>query len=193
MKIYFASQSFYPYRCGVSTHLLNLEKELVKKGNEVVEVHLRLSGEPNADEIKGIEIHRVPKEPLEEEIIIEFNKFKEAIYRECHYNAKTFIRPYYQMDGYEEFNKVNEYFGKELENLLKHTPANIVHIHDFQLLFTYKYVPRGTPLVITWHIPFISNMSKKLSDFLVKHLNEYDKVVFLSQDYIDAAVKAGLQ
>jgi len=193
MRIYFASQSFYPYICGVSTHLINLEKEMVKKGNEVVSVHLRHAGEPNADEIKGIEIHRVPKEPIEHEIIVEFSKFKEAIYRECHYNTRTFIKPYYQVDGYEEFNKVNEYFGKELENLLKHTPANIVHIHDFQLLFTYKYVPRGTPLIITWHIPFISNMSKKLSEFLVKHLNEYDKVTFLSQDYIDAAIKAGLQ
>ncbi len=193
MKIYYASQSFYPYICGVSTHLINLEKEMVKKGNEVVGVHLRHVGEPNADEIKGIEIHRVPKEPIEQEIIVGFSKFKEAIYRECHCNAKTFIKPYYQVDGYEEFNKVNEYFGKELENLLKHTPANIVHIHDFQLLFTYKYVPRGTPLIITWHIPFIPDMSKKLSEFLVKHLNEYDKVTFLSQDYIDAAVKAGLQ
>ncbi|MCK4809115.1 MAG: glycosyltransferase [Candidatus Aenigmarchaeota archaeon] len=193
MRIYFASQSFYPYICGVSTHLISLEKEMVKKGNEVVGVHLRHAGEPNADEIKGIEIHRVPKEPIEQEIIVEFNKFKEAIYRECHCNTKTFIKPYYQMDGYEEFNKVNEYFGKELENLLNHTPANVVHIHDFQLLFTYKYVPRGTPLILTWHIPFISDMSKKLSEFLVKHLNEYDKVTFLSQDYIDAAVKAGLQ
>jgi len=193
MKIYFASQSFYPYICGVSTHLISLEKEMVKKGNEVVGVHLRHAGEPNADEIKGIEIHRVPKEPIEHEIIVEFNKFKEAIYRECHCNTKTFIKPYYQMEGYEEFNKVNEYFGKELENLLNHAPANIVHIHDFQLLFTYKYVPRGTPLILTWHIPFISDMSKKLSEFLVKHLNEYDKVTFLSQDYIDAAVKAGLQ
>ncbi len=193
MRIYFASQSFYPYICGVSTHLISLEKEMVKKGNEIVGVHLRHAGEPNADEIKGIEIHRVPKEPIEQEIIVEFNKFKEAIYRECHCNTKTFIKPYYQMDGYEEFNKVNEYFGKELENLLNHTPANVVHIHDFQLLFTYKYVPRGTPLILTWHIPFISDMSKKLSEFLVKHLNEYDKVTFLSQDYIDAAVKAGLQ
>ena len=193
MRIYFASQSFYPYICGVSTHLINLEKEMVKKGNEIVGVHLRHAGEPNVDEIKGIEIHRVPKEPIEQEIIVEFSKFKEAIYRECHCNARTFIKPYYQVNGYEEFNKVNEYFGKELESLLKHTPANIVHIHDFQLLFTYKYVPRGTPLIITWHIPFIPDMSKELSEFLVKHLNEYDKVTFLSQDYIDAAVKAGLQ
>ncbi|NOR84731.1 glycosyltransferase [archaeon] len=193
MKIYFASQSFYPYICGVSTHLLNLEKEMVKKGNEVVGVHLRHAGEPNTDEIKGIKIHRVPKEPIDAKIIEGFSRFKEAIYRECHCNAKTFTKPYYQIDGYEEFNKVNEYFGKELENILKHNPATIVHIHDFQLLFTYKYVPRGTPLIITWHIPFNKNMSKRLSEFLIKHLNEYDKVVFLTQDYIDAAIDLGLQ
>lgn len=193
MRIYLASQSSYPYVCGVSTHLINLEKEMVKKGNEVVGVHLRHAGEPSADEIKGIEIHRVPKEPIDAQIIEGFSRFKEAIYRECHCNAKTFTKPYYQIDGYEEFNKVNEYFGKELENLLKQKTANIVHIHDFQLLFTYKYVPRGTPLIITWHIPFYKNMSKRLSEFLIKHLNEYDKVVFLTQEYIDTAIRLGLQ
>ena len=192
MKIYYASQSFYPYIGGVSTALLNLEKEMVEKGNEVVEVHLRLSGEPHEDEIKGIEIHRVPKEPIDKSVMQGYSKFKESVYKECHYNTKTFTKPYSQMDGYEEFNIVNEYFGKELENLLKHAPADIVHIHDFQLLFTYKYVPRGTPLILTWHIPFIANMSKQLRDFLIKHLNEYDKVVFSSPEYIDAAIKAGL-
>ncbi|RLG14927.1 MAG: hypothetical protein DRN66_00610 [Candidatus Nanohalarchaeota archaeon] len=192
MKIYFASQSFYPYIGGVSTYLLALEKEMVKKGNEVVEVHLRLSGEPNEDEIEGIEIHRVPREPIDREVMLGYSKFKEAVYKECHYNANAFAKDCARIEGYEEFNKVNDYFGKELEELLKHAPADIVHIHDFQLLFTYKYVPRGTPLIITWHIPFIKKMSKELSEFLIKHLNEYDKVVFSSQQYIDAAVSAGL-
>ena len=192
MKVYFASQSFYPYIGGVSTYLLALEKEMVKKGNEVVEVHLRLAGEPNKDEINGIKIHRVPREPINQEVMLGYSKFKEAVYKECHYNENKILKECTRMDGYDEFNKVNDYFGRELESLLKHSPADIVHIHDFQLLFTYKYVPRGTPLIITWHIPFIRKMSKKLSAFLIKHLNEYDKVVFSSQKYIDAAISAGL-
>lgn len=192
MKIYYASQSFYPHIGGVPTYLLNLCREMADKGNIVVEVHLRPSGEVNKDEIKGIEIHRVPKEPIDKEIMKGYSKFKEAVYKESHYNKNEFTKPAHEMEGFNEFNKVNEYFGEELRELLEENPADVVHIHDFQLLFTYKYVPRGTPLILTWHIPFIEKMSKPLSEFLVKHLKEYDKIVFSSSEYIEAAVKAGL-
>ncbi|MFH1505838.1 MAG: HAD-IIB family hydrolase [archaeon] len=192
MKIYYASQSFYPHIGGVSTYLLNLCKEMVSKCNEVVEVHLRPSGEENFEEIKGIEVHRVPKEPIDKKIMLGYSRFKEAVYQECHYNKKNFIKPADQMEGYVEFNEVNEYFGEEIKKLLEDNHVDIVHIHDFQLLFAYKYVPRGTPLILTWHIPFIKNMSKPLLEFLIKHLKEYDKVVFSSQEYIKAAIKAGL-
>jgi glycosyltransferase involved in cell wall biosynthesis/hydroxymethylpyrimidine pyrophosphatase-like HAD family hydrolase len=191
MKIYYASQSFYPHIGGVSTYLMNLANEMVKNGNEVTEVHLRPSGEVNKDEIKGIEIHRVPKEPIDKKIMEEYSKFKEAIYKDCHYKRNEFLKPADEMEGYESYNKVNEYFGEELKELLEQSPADVVHIHDFQLLFTYKFVPRGTPLILTWHIPFTRKLSKHLSEFLVKHLSEYDKVVFSSPEYIKAAVKAG--
>jgi sucrose-phosphate phosphatase subfamily len=193
MKIYYASQSFYPHIGGVPTYLLNLAREISVRGNQVVEVHLRPSGEENYDEIKGIEIHRVPKEPIDKKIMQRYSRFKERVYKECHYNKKEFNKPAEDMEGFTDFNRVNEYFGQEIRALLEQNPADIVHIHDFQLLFTYKYVPRGTPLVLTWHIPFISDMSKHLSDFLIRNLNEYDKVVFSSPDYIQAAIKAGLQ
>ncbi|MBU0471609.1 MAG: glycosyltransferase [Nanoarchaeota archaeon] len=192
MKIYYASQSFYPHIGGVSTYLLNLCKEMVNNGNEVVEVHLRPSGETSSEEIKGIKVLRVPRDPIDPKIMEQYSKFKEAVYSECHYNNKGFTKPHNEMEGFIEFNKVNEYFGEEIRNLLEQNNADIVHIHDFQLLFAYKFVPRGTPLILTWHIPFIENMSKHLSDFLVKHLNEYDKVVFSSEEYSRAAVKAGL-
>ncbi|MBW2992239.1 glycosyltransferase [Candidatus Woesearchaeota archaeon] len=191
MRIYYASQSFYPHIGGVSTYLLNLCKEMVKKGNGVVEVHLRPSGEESEAEIRGIEIHRVPREPIDKKIMKGYSKFKESVYTECHYDKNTFAKPPAEMEGYEEYNIIQEYFGEELKNLLEEDPADIVHIHDFQLLFAYRYVPRGTPLILTWHIPFIEDMTKHLSRFLIKHFKEYDKVVFSSQDYIEAAVKAG--
>lgn len=193
MKIYFASQSFYPHIGGVSTYLLNLARELVKKDNEVVEVHLRPSGEENADDIKGIEIHRVPKEPLDREMLKNYSKFKEAIYKECHTDKGSFTQPATEMPGYNDYNKINIAFGEEVRSLLEHHPAEIVHVHDFQLLFLYRYVPRGTPLVLTWHIPFDEKISDNLKVFLVKHLNEYDRIVFSSQDYLNAAVKAGVE
>jgi len=163
------------------------------KGNEVVEVHLRPSGELSSEEIKGIKVLRVPRDPIDRAIMEKYSKFKEAVYQECHYNKKGFTKSHDQMEGFVEFNQVNNYFGEGINNLLEQNHPDVVHIHDFQLLFAYKFVPRGTPLILTWHIPFIKNMSKKLSDFLVKHLNEYDKVVFSSEEYSRAAVKAGLK
>ncbi len=192
MRIYYASQSFYPFIGGVSTYLLNLAKEMAKKGNEVVEVHLRSSHAESEEEVKGIAVHRVPKEPIDKEVMLGYSQFKEAVYKECHENKNLFTRPADQIAGFHEFNIVNQYFGEQIKKLLEEGEADVVHIHDFQLLFAYKYVPRGTPLILTWHIPFIENISPHLAEFLVKHLNEYDKIVFSSQDYIEAAVKAGL-
>lgn len=191
MKIYYASQSFYPLIGGVSTYLLNLCREMVNRDNEVVEVHLRPSGEVNHDVIRGIQIQRVPKEPIDEDIMKGYGEFKELVYKECHENNGEFEKEPDQMQGYESFSIVNHYFGEELRELLKKQPADIVHIHDFQLLFAYKYIPRGTPLILTWHIPIIPNMSHFLSRFLIKHLREYDKVVFSSPEYIKAIVKLG--
>lgn len=193
MKIYYASQSFYPHIGGVSTYLLNLAKEMVRKGNDVVEVHLRPQHEEHEDEIKGIEIHRVPREPIDNKIMEGYGKFKETVYKECHENVREFTKPPAEIEGYEEFNEVNTYFGEQLNELLEEDKADVVHIHDFQLLFAYKYVPRGTPCILTWHIPFIPNMSHELSSFLVKHMNEYDKIVFSSPEYIEAAVDAGIK
>lgn len=192
MKIYYASQSFYPHIGGVSTYLLNLAKEMVNRGNEVVEVHLRPSGEIHEDDIKGIEIHRVPRDPIDKDLMEGYSKFKEIVYKESHYNNDLFNKNQDEIPGYKEYNQINEFFGEQLNELLKDGGADIVHIHDFQLLFAYKYVPRGTPCILTWHIPFIENMSKKLAEFLIKHLKEYDKIVFSSEEYIEAAVKLGL-
>ncbi len=191
MRILFASQSFYPHIGGVSTYLLNLCKELLRKGNDITEIHLRTAGEETVDEIEGIPIHRVPKEPIDKELLKGYSKFKEAVWNGCH-GYESFPKPAIQMEGYEEFDKINTSFGEQVREMLEHTPAEIVHIQDFQLIFLYKFVPRGTPLVLTWHTPFEKNMPKELSKFLIKHMKEYDKVVFSSPHYIEAAVEAGL-
>ncbi|MBD3209431.1 glycosyltransferase [Candidatus Woesearchaeota archaeon] len=191
MKIYYASQSFYPHIGGVPTYLLNLCKEMVQLGNEVIEVHLRPAGEENYEEIEGIRVHRVPREPIDKELMKEYSRFKEAVYKGSHYSTKG-KQNIEDWEGFNAFNTINEYFGGAIQEQLEIEPADIVHIHDFQLLYTYKYVPRGTPLILTWHIPFVKDMHPALKTFLVKHLNQYDKVVFSSEEYIDAAVKAGL-
>lgn len=172
--------------------MLNLTRELRRLRNEIIEVHLRPSGEENTDEIEGIQVHRVPREPIDTELMRQYSLFKEAIYKESHFRGRSFSKPPYKIEGFSAFNRINEFIGAELGELIKHEPADIIHIHDFQLLFSYRHIPRGTPLILSWHIPFIDDMSPALKKFLVSYLLEYDKIVFSIQDYIEAAVRAGL-
>ena len=181
MKIYFASQSFYPYIGGVSTYLLALEKEMVKKGNEVVEVHLRLSGEPNEDEIDGIEIHRVPREPIDREVMLGYSKFKEAVYKECHYNANAFAKDCTQMEGYEEFNKVNDYFLKFFSQLVENRTLRNYNMHYYDSTVpdfvpqTYEPEPWG------WY-PLPGKPSDVMTTVQVPDLSEsLDEMQFIIQ------------
>ena len=191
MKIYFASQSFYPHIGGVSTYLLNLQRELKKRGNDIVELHLRSFNAPNHEIIDGIEVHRVPKEPLDKHMLRGYSKFKEAIWKETH-GDKGFSRTPIEMEGYDDFAQINDIFGQEVRDVLNRNTPDLIHIHDFQLLYLYRYVPRGTPLIFTWHIPLNKNISSHLKKFLFKHLIGYDKIVFSSQEYIDTAIDIGI-
>lgn len=191
MKIFFASQSFHPNIGGVSTHLLNLGMELQKRGNEVSEIHLRPSGADSFEEVKGIRVYRVPREPLDQELIQGFINFKEAVWNACH-GFGGFNLEAAEMPGFKEYYLINEEIAKQVDELLQNEPAEIVDIHDFQLLYLYKGIPRGTPLLLRWHIPFLKDLPEHLKRFLIKRMAEYDCIVFSSQEYIDNAVKAGL-
>ncbi len=192
MNIFFASQSFYPHIGGVSTYLLNLAKGLKERGYNVAEVHLRPPHESSEEEIQGIKVYRVPKEPLDPKWLEGYSCFKEIVWNDCHGRGKGFKKDPAEMRGFEEFNEVNLEIGKQIEQILENQPAELVHIHDFQLLFLYRHIPRGMPLILTWHIPFTNQMSKNLRNFLIKHMMEFDKIIFSSKDYIKEAVKAGL-
>src|SRR3989338_4877512 len=192
MKIFFASQSFYPNIGGVSTYLLNLAKGLIQRGNEVIEVHLRTPNELTEDTIKGIRVHRIPKTPLRDELLKGYSNFKERIYKECHGEGEFFKKEPLITYGYDEYHQINFSLGKQIEELLEENPTEIVHIHDFQLLLIYRNIPRGIPIILTWHIPFIDSISKHLKQFLIRHMKEFDKVIFSCEDYAKSAVKAGL-
>src|SRR3990167_8588902 len=192
MKIFFASQSFYPSIGGVSTYLLNLAKGLIQRGNEVIEVHLRPPNESSEDVVKGIKVFRIPREPLKDELLKGYSNFKERIYKECHGEGEFFKKEPLITYGYDEYHQINSALGKQIEELLEKNPAEIVHIHDFQLLLFYRNTPRGIPIILTWHIPFIDTISKHLKQFLVRHMKEFDKVIFSCGEYAKSAVKAGL-
>jgi len=120
-----------------------------------------------------------------------FIKFKESVWNECH-GFGGFNKKANEMPGFKEYHEINEAIAQQLDELLQKEPAEIVDIHDFQLLYLYKGIPRGTPLLLRWHIPFLKNMSEHLKEFLINHMIEYDTVVFSSKEYIENAVKAGL-
>lgn len=192
MKIFFASQSFYPNVGGVSTYLLNLAKGLMQRGNEVVEVHLRPPNESSEDLIKGIKVFRIPREPLNEDLLKGYSNFKERIYKECHGEGEFFKKEPLITYGYDEYHQLNLSLGRQIEELLEKNPIEIVHIHDFQMLLIYRNIPRGIPVILTWHIPFIDSISKHLKQFLIRHMKEFDKVIFSCEDYAKSAIKAGL-
>jgi len=79
LKVFFASQSFYPLIGGVSTYLMNLAVGLKKHGHEVVEIHLRPPFEESEEEVKGINVYRVPREPLDRELLEKYSHFKELL------------------------------------------------------------------------------------------------------------------
>jgi|TARA_Y100000310_G_scaffold24354_1_gene23379 sucrose-phosphate phosphatase subfamily len=192
MKIFFASQSFYPHIGGVSTYLLNLARGLIKRGHEVIEVHLRPPNEPSEETVKGIKVFRIPKEPLNEELLKGYSNFKERIYKECHGEGELFQKEPLMTFGYDDYDQINLLIGKQIEELLEENPTEVVDIHDFQLLLIHRNIPRGIPILLRWHIPFIDSISNHLKEFLIKNMKEFDMVVFSSQEYAESAIKAGL-
>jgi len=192
LKIVFASQSFYPLIGGVSTYLMNLAVGLKEHGHEVVEIHLRPPFEESEGEVKGIDVYRVPREPLDRELLEKYSQFKESVYKECHGEGPGFRGKVEEMPGFAEYEKINDVIGRQVAELLSGQPAEVVHVHDFQLLFLYKYIPRGIPLVFTWHIPFNKKIPKQLAEFLIEHMKGFDRVIFSTPDYIKAAVSLGL-
>ncbi|MBS3135812.1 glycosyltransferase [Candidatus Woesearchaeota archaeon] len=192
MKIFFASQSFYPHIGGVSTYLLNLAIGLSQGGNEIVEVHLRIPNERTEDTVKGIKVYRIPRTPIREGLLKGYSNFKERIYKECHGEGDFFKKEPLVTYGYDEYLQINSLLGKQIEDLLEKNPTEIVHIHDFQLLMVYKNVPRGVPVILTWHIPFMDSISNHLKRFLIRHMKGFDKVIFSCDEYAKSAVKCGL-
>ena len=193
MKIFFASQSFYPHIGGVSTYLLNLSKGLLERGHQVSEIHLRPPKGESKGVIEGIDIYRVPREPLDDELLKKYSQFKEMIYNECNGQGNfSFDKPISKYPGFDAYYEINEIMGMQIAELLENNPAEIVHVHDFQLLFLSRYIPRGIPLILTWHIPFLSGISNELKRFLVERLNEFDRIIFSSEEYINEAKKAGV-
>ncbi|MBI5635589.1 glycosyltransferase family 4 protein [Candidatus Micrarchaeota archaeon] len=60
MKILFVNALFHPFKGGVENHMLELGKQLVKKGVDVHVLTAQLKGTKSEESIGGIKVHRIP-------------------------------------------------------------------------------------------------------------------------------------
>jgi len=196
IKICYASQSFYPYAGGVSDYILDLGKKLVEKGYEIHEVTLSTPETLKYEIIDGMHINRFYRRGSES-IIGEYGIFKENILKVCHGNkVSNDVLSRREHFGYRKYLKVNEEAKKEIKLLNNEEKFDIIHIHDFQFL------PLGgmlrdegikCPLVYTWHIPFLKSMPQIWKEFFVEYIKDYDCCIFSTDEYVEAAVDAGLE
>jgi hypothetical protein len=49
------------------------------------------------------------------------------------------------------------------------------------------------PLIYTWHIPFLKGMPQQWKEFFVEYMKDYDYCIFSTDEYVEAAVDAGLE
>ena len=132
-----------------------------------------------------------------EKAIEEYGIFKENILKVCHgTKVSNDILSRREKFGYRKYLKVNAEAKKEIKLLNNEEKFDIIHIHDFQFL------PLGgmlrdegvtCPIVYTWHIPFLKSMPSQWKEFFVEYIKDYDYCIFSTDEYIEAAVDAGLK
>lgn len=189
MNILFASQSFYPYVGGVTTHLLNLAKQLIRKGHQVTIVTMRIGDLPAREVIEEIYIHRVQ---VSKKVLASYYTYKEMLYKAAHGILGNLLKEKLNQNGLEAFETVNQKISIQIKELLKQEHFDLVHVYDFQLLFLYKYLPKDLPLILTWCIPFENSMPDQIKRFIIGKMANYDKVIFLTHKFKRAAIQKGL-
>lgn len=194
-KICYVSQSFYPYTGGVSDYLLDLGKKLIKEGYEVHEVTLSTPETLRYEVVDGIHVHRFYRRGSPD-TISKYGIFKENILKVCH---GTRVRPDVlsrrEKFGYRKYLKLNEEALKEIKQLNDEEHFDIIHVHDFQFLplgGMLKEENITCPIVYTWHVPFLKTLPDEWKDFFIEYMNDYDYCVFSTEEYVEAAVEAGL-
>jgi len=194
MKICFLSQSFYPYVGGVSDYLRDFGRELTKKGIEVHEVTFKTENTPVYEDFEGIKVHRFLKD-RSVDLLAGYGRFKENILKATHtQKVKKDVLARRESYGFKRYMRVNERARKKLLSLHKEEKFDIIHIQDFQFL-PMGYLLEGNvdvPVVFTWHIPFIPEIPEEWKEFFVHYMDEYQRCVLSTNEYLETAVNAGL-
>jgi len=196
VKICYVSQSFYPYTGGVSDYLLDLGKKLINEGYEVHEITLSTPETLRYEVVDGIHTHRFYRRGSPD-TISEYGIFKENILKVCHgERVRPDVLSRRERFGYRKYVKLNEEALKEVKQLNDEEHFDIIHVHDFQFLplgGMLKDEGITSPIVFTWHIPFLKTMPEEWKDFFTEYMNDYDYCIFSTDEYVDAAAEAGLE
>ena len=195
-KICYVSQSFYPYTGGVSDYLLDLGKGLVKTGHEVHEISLSTPETPRFEVVDGIQVHRFYRKGAED-AMRGYGIFKENILKVCHgEKVSPNILAGREKFGYKKYTRFNEEARREVEVLHAEERFDLIHVHDFQFLPLGGMLKEDgveVPIVYTWHIPFLRSFPSEWKDFFIEYINDYDRCVFSTDEYVEAAVESGLE
>ncbi|WP_309492932.1 glycosyltransferase family 4 protein [Candidatus Hecatella orcuttiae] len=194
MEICAVSQSFYPYAGGVSYYLLWLGRKLRKQGHKLYVVHLRPLKAPAKDVVEDIKVYRVPETSLDPRIVSGYTRFKELILKVFHgeeSSEEKLINKH--LYGFNEYFAINKMFADKISELYDETGFDLLHVHDFQVLLMGSMLRElKIPKVFTWHIPFTEEVPKRWREFIVQHMQEYDRVVLSTRVYVSTALQSGL-
>jgi len=134
----------------------------------------------------------VPK--LGEETLSKYMKFKEFILNVTH--GENCPADPGNPEGHGEYIEVNEKLAQDIVDAYNYKPFSILHVHDFQTLPLARILKEkhmlDIPIVFTWHIPLTAGISPWWRSFFVGHMSVYDRLVFSTEEYVEAAVSMGL-
>jgi glycosyltransferase involved in cell wall biosynthesis len=190
------SQSFHPYLGGLTKYVNALGKELIKNGHEFRVIHLKTPSIGSIDFHDGVELIRTGISELSDEEMEGYGNFKEIILRVTHgEKVKKIFFPSKDTQNYKSYIKLNEKMGERICEVYEHKPFDMLHIHDFQLMPLASMLKGKltTPMVFTWHIPFTMDIAEEWRNFFVNYMRYYNRVIFSTDEYTDAAVMSGLE
>jgi len=192
LSICSVSQSFLPFMGGLTKYVNALGKKFVRDGHEFRVMHFKGKDIGAIDFSSGIELLRTDVEGIGEDTMEAYMKFKEYMLNATHLSGEIPEDPH-EVPEFSDYLKVSEKVSEYILDTYKYKPFDVLHIHDFQLLPLSGMLKEvSAPRIFTFHIPFSAGMKEKWKNFIIRYMNEYDRVVLSTAEYVDVASHSGL-
>lgn len=187
------SQSFLPYVGGLARYVEALGKQFLKNGHDFKVIHFKTASIGPIDFSSGIEMIRANVPKVGDETLAKYMKFKELILNVTHGEMNEGGQNH---EGYEEYMQVNEKLAYDIMDAYRYKPFDILHVHDFQTLPLAHILKTRfdlrIPMVFTWHVPLVRDIPEWWKDFFTRYMSLYDRIVFSTDEYVEAAISIGL-